>query len=202
MRNIYLWLINVMMFTFQDNISTPKVHEKLHENEARVSTEIMMMIASIQSYCPLSSRLTTLLSHGILSEWLAFFATAHFFIYLNIHQGGVLTALFGGFGEELKKLGGGETCVEHAVVGPCLRLLLLLLLFLWCVCVYTCFTYPIFVKMCKPINKFSSVLLNQSSRHVWTYWWVQKLNANIIHTFEFLVTKGILPVLQIIKIPK
>ena len=47
MRKMYLWLINIMMFTFQDNISTPKVHEKLHENEARVSTEIMMMIAFI-----------------------------------------------------------------------------------------------------------------------------------------------------------
>ena len=74
MRKMYLWLINIMMFTFQDNISTPKVHEKLHENEARVSTEIIMMIAFIQSYSPLSSRLTMLLSHGILSEWLAFFA--------------------------------------------------------------------------------------------------------------------------------
>ena len=47
MHKMYLWLINIMMFTFQDNISTPKVHEKLHENEARVSTEIMMMIAFI-----------------------------------------------------------------------------------------------------------------------------------------------------------
>ena len=31
----------MMLFTFQDNISTPKVHEKLHENEARVSIEVL-----------------------------------------------------------------------------------------------------------------------------------------------------------------
>ena len=41
-----MWFMNIMMFTFQD-ISTPKVHEKLHENEARVSTEIVMMITFI-----------------------------------------------------------------------------------------------------------------------------------------------------------
>ena len=72
-----------------------------------------------------------------------FFVIACFYI-LKYPPRWILTALFGGFGEELRKLGGGEGILMRLVVwsscGP-LPVTVFVVVVLVCVCVCACFTW-------------------------------------------------------------